>query len=165
MAESTYLLIPVSSEEHWAAYHSLRRKLLFEAFGHYDSNHPDDRKADNYPALLICDGLPVGAIRVDLVTEQGFAIMRTVAVASDKQRRGYGRIMLLLAEAYASKNGFTATVVFAAPAAIGFYTKCGYEPYTWDPEGCFGSGPQMRKVLSMRSSGTPFVDVTGSPSR
>lgn len=164
MADSTYLLIPVSTEEHWAAYHRLRCTLLFEAFGHYDSNHPDDRKADNHPVLLICDGIPVGAMRIDLVTEQGFAIMRTVAVASDRQRRGYGRVMLMLAEAYASKNGVTTTVVFAASAAIGFYAKCGYKPYTWDPKGCFGSGPQMRKVLTMRSSGLPIGDVAGGRS-
>lgn len=165
MADSTYLLIRVSTAEHWAAYHSLRRKVLFEGrglLGRYDSNHQDDRKGDNHPVLLTCDGMPVGAMRIDLVTEQDFAIMRTIAVTSDRQRHGYGRVMLSLAEAYASNNGFTATVVFAALDAIEFYTKCGYESYTWDPEGCFGSGSQMRKVLTIRVSELPAADATGS---
>lgn len=33
-----------------------------------------------------------------------------------------------------------------------FYAKCGYEPFTWDPGGSFGSGHQMRKLLTMPST-------------
>ncbi|MGC4097612.1 MAG: GNAT family N-acetyltransferase [Nitrospira sp.] len=156
MADSTYLLISVSAAEHWTTYHSLRRSVLCGdrgLVGCYDSNHPDDRKVGNHPVLLTCDGVPVGAMRIDLVAEQGFAIMRTIAITSDRQRRGYGRIMLSLAEEYASNNGFTATVVFAAHYAIEFYIKCGYEPHTWDPKGCFGSGSQMRKILENNKRG------------
>lgn len=58
--------------------------------------------------------------------------------------------MLSPAEAYALNNGFPATVVFAAFDAVKFYTKCGYEPYAWDPEGCFGSGYQMRESAHHR---------------
>jgi GNAT superfamily N-acetyltransferase len=151
MAEQACSLIPVVSAEHWAAYHDLRRRVLFEdrgRFSKYDSNHPEDRKPDNHPVILACDGAPVAAMRIDMVAAGRFAIMRTVAVATNHQGRGYGRIMLSLAEAYALKNGATATVVFAAPEAIGFYTKCGYAPHTWDPQGAFGKGSQMRKVLT-----------------
>jgi GNAT superfamily N-acetyltransferase len=149
MAEQTYLLVPVVTSEQWSAYHAIRRKVLFEDRGHfgaYDPNHPDDRKAQNHPVILTRDGLPVGAMRIDFVPEKTLAIMRTVAVTTDKQRRGYGRIMLSLAERYARQNGCTATVVFSADDAVGFYAKCGYELATWDAAGSFGQGKQMRKM-------------------
>jgi GNAT superfamily N-acetyltransferase len=151
LADQAYSLVSVVSPEHWVAYHDLRRKVLFQdrgLFCKYDSNHQDDRKPENHPVILTCNGAPVAAMRIDLVATASFAIMRTVAVTTNHQRRGYGRIMLSLAEEYALHNGYTAAVVFAAPDAVGFYTKCGYTPYMWDAHGTFGSGPQMRKLLT-----------------
>lgn len=151
MADQACSLVTVVSPEHWVAYHGLRRKVLFEdrgRFSKYDSNHPDDRKPGNHPVILTCDGGAVAAMRIDIVPTASFAIMRTVAVTTNHQRRGYGRILLSLAEKYALQHGSTAAVVFAAPEAVGFYSKCGYAPHTWDLEGAFGSGSQMRKVLA-----------------
>jgi GNAT superfamily N-acetyltransferase len=153
MAEQEYLLVPVVTSEQWTAYHAIRRKVLFEdrgLFGKYDPNHADDCKAQNHPVILTCDGVPVGAMRIDLVPEAAFAIMRTVAVTTEKQRQGHGRIMLSLAEEYALENGCTAAGVFSANDAIGFYAKYGYELCTWDPDDTFGRGNQMRKVLTAR---------------
>jgi len=167
VAEHTCLLVPVVTSDRWTAFHAIRRKILFEdrgLFGVYDQNHPDDCKAQNHPVILTCDGLPVAAMRIDIVPEQGFAIMRTVAVATDKQRRGYGQIMLSLAEKYALQNGRTAAVVFSADDAVGFYAKCGYELQTWDPDGSFGRGQQMRKVLTTPLSKLPAAGETGSRS-
>jgi len=154
MAEQAYFLAPVVTSDEWTAYHAIRRKVLFEdrgLFGVYDPNHVDDRKAGNHPVILTCNGVPVGAMRIDLVPEGAFAIMRTVAVTTEKQRQGYGRIMLSLAEEYALQNGCTAAVVFSANDAVGFYAKYGYEFHTWDPSGSFGRGQQMRKVLTTGS--------------
>ena len=153
MAEKTYSLVPVVTSEQWTAYHAIRRKVLFEdreLFGVYDSNHADDRKKGNHPVILACDGVPVAAMRIDLVPERAFAIIRTVAVTTEKQRQGHGRIMLSLAEEYALQNGCMAAVVFSADDAIGFYAKYGYELHTWDAAGSFGRGNQMKKVLRMR---------------
>ena len=151
MAEQAYLLVPVVTNDQWAAYHAIRRKVLFEdrgLFGKYNPNHADDRKAQNHPVILTCNGAPVGAMRIDLVPERAFAIMRTVAITTEKQRQGHGRIMLSLAETYALENGCTAAVVFSANDAIRFYGKYGYELETWDPTSSFGRGNQMKKVLS-----------------
>jgi GNAT superfamily N-acetyltransferase len=153
MAEQAYLLVPVVTSEQWTAYHTIRRKVLFEdrgLFGKYDPNHADDRKERNHPVILSCDGTTVAAMRIDLVPETAFAIMRTVAVTTGKQRQGYGRAMLSLAEGYALQNGCTAAVVFSANDAVGFYAKYGYELCIWDAAGSFGRGNQMRKVLTTR---------------
>ena len=151
MAEQTYLLVPVVTRDQWTAYHAIRRKVLFEdrgLFGKYDPNHPDDRKTQNHPVILTSNGAPVAAMRIDLVPERAFAILRTVAVTTEKQRQGHGRIMLSLAETYALENGCTAAAVFSANDAIRFYAKYGYELETWDPAGSFGRGNQMKKVLT-----------------
>ena len=91
MPDPSYSLVPVVTPENWAAYHDLRRKVLCEDRGlidKYDPNHPDDRKRDNHPVVLTCDGVPVAAMRIDIVAEERFAIMRTVAVTTHDQRRG-----------------------------------------------------------------------------
>jgi GNAT superfamily N-acetyltransferase len=154
MAEQKHLLVPVTTLEQWSAYHAIRQKVLFEDrgnFGMYDPNRPDDREPTNHPVILTYDDIAVAAMRIDIVPRAGFAIMRTVAVKTDKQRQGHGRIMLSLAEAYALQNGCTSTVVFSADDAVGFYAKCGYELQTWDSDGFFGRGKQMKKILTMRS--------------
>ena len=87
MAEQTYLLVPVVTRDQWTAYHAIRRKVLFEdrgLFEKYDPNHPDDRKTQNRPVILTSNGAPVAAMRIDLVPERAFAILRTVAVTTGK---------------------------------------------------------------------------------
>jgi GNAT superfamily N-acetyltransferase len=150
MTEHEYILVPVVTSEQWSEYHAIRRKALFEDRGHFDrynSNHPDDRKKNNHPVILKYKEQTVAAMRIDIVLEKAFAIMRTIAVLTDKQRQGYGRIMLLLAENYALKNGCTSAVVFGLNESVGFYIKCGYEYYRWDPSESYGQGVQMRKIL------------------
>jgi len=43
-----------SSTEEWQAYHSIRRKVLFEnrgQFSVYDKNHPDEHSKGNHPNI------------------------------------------------------------------------------------------------------------------
>jgi GNAT superfamily N-acetyltransferase len=87
-------------------------------------------------------------MRVDLVPEEGYAIMRTVAIRKDHQRHGHGTIMLGMAEDYASGYGCPCAVTISAKDAVPFYTHCGYELYDWDPSQQFEHGKQMRKLLT-----------------
>ena len=83
MIDQEYFLVRVETEEQWQAYHAIRSQVLFEDRGHfgkYDPDHPDDRIPHNHPVLLYFRLGPVGAMRVDLVPEEGYAIMRTVAI-------------------------------------------------------------------------------------
>jgi GNAT superfamily N-acetyltransferase len=146
-----YTLVPVVTDEQWTAFHDIRWRVLFVDRGEteltYDPNHPDDRRPENHPMLLRCNGVSVGALRVDVVAGRGVAIMRMVAVASRAQRRGHGRRMLALAEDFARECGCSLSAAFAAADAVGFYARCGYRLERWDPEETFGGGVQMAKRL------------------
>jgi len=124
--QSVSLHKPASSGE-WAAYHDIRRRILFEnrgRFGVYDPHRPDEHRPDNFPLLLsTIDGF-VGVIRIDVRGD--VALFRRVAIDSPWQRRGLGRKLLELAEAFARDHGAKRAESAVAPDAVPFYEKCGY---------------------------------------
>jgi GNAT superfamily N-acetyltransferase len=111
--------------------------------GEYDRNHPDDRAAGHYPLLLLLDGRPVGALRVDVDGMTAWA--RRVAIREDVQRRGHGRRMLELAVEFARTLGCRLMRSAVDGAAVGFYRKLGFR----EVEGIDASaGPQMQRPLT-----------------
>lgn len=62
-----YELAKVATESDWYEYHSLRRKVLWDARGltGYDDKHADDHIAANHPLLLRLNGRPIGTTRLD----------------------------------------------------------------------------------------------------
>jgi GNAT superfamily N-acetyltransferase len=123
----THVLRPPITVAEWDAYHAIRRRVLFELRGRgntYDPDHPDEHRPGNHPFLLTRDGLPVGVIRVDLEPER--AIFRRVAVRADAQRRGHGRALLSLAEAFVRQQGIAVIHSYVDPDAMGFYERCGF---------------------------------------
>ncbi|MBB4327649.1 hypothetical protein [Rhizobium leguminosarum] len=87
--EDAWMVVQVFADEHWNAYHDIRRAVLFEARGliGYDANHPDDRRDGHFPLLLLLENTPVGAARLDLMSEQT-AWVRTVAIRAERQGKG-----------------------------------------------------------------------------
>ena len=117
---------PVSASE-WAAYHAIRRRVLFELRGRgaeYDAAHPDELLAGHHPLVLWHDGEAVGVIRVDV--ESTVAVFRRVAIRDDVQRQGHGRRLLACAEDFARAAGCTRVESHVAPDAVGFYERCGF---------------------------------------
>ena len=120
------LVTPKGSDQ-WKAYHDIRRRELFEARGQigvYDENHPDDRRAANHAKLLLFRGEPVGVVRIDI--DGAVAILRRVAIRSDVQGRGHGRVLLSLAQRFAIDHSCSTLASFVAPDAVGFYRSCGF---------------------------------------
>jgi len=115
-----------TDEAEWAAYHAIRRHVLFELRGNatYDANHPDERRPGHYPFVLWDGDVAVGVIRVDV--EGTVARFRRVAVTESLQRRGYGREMLRAAERFAGEQGCARVVSHVDSGAIGFYERCGF---------------------------------------
>jgi GNAT superfamily N-acetyltransferase len=121
-------LIPPSDDEMWAAYHDIRRRVLFEArgrFGVYDENHPDERDPAFHPQVLLWQGTPVGVMRIDLAGR--VATFRRVAIRDDSQRQGHGRVMLQLAEEFVRARGCREVHSHVASDAVEFYRKQGFE--------------------------------------
>src|SRR5437868_15212486 len=107
-------ITPVDASE-WAAYHAIRKHVLFEArgrFGAYNENHPDEHVVGHHPKLLLVDGEPVGVVRVDVAGS--LATLRRVAIRADVQRLGHGRVLLASAIAFASTPGCVAIASHAA---------------------------------------------------
>jgi GNAT superfamily N-acetyltransferase len=120
------LVTPRNASE-WRAYHDIRRTVLFEArglFGVYDENHPDERAPNNHPKILVYIDDPVGVVRIDI--EGAVAILRRVAIRSDVQGHGHGRVLLNLAQQFAEQSGCTQLAAFVAPEAVGFYQRNGF---------------------------------------
>ena len=135
----------VATDADWAAYHAIRRRVLFELRGiaGYDENHPDDRRSGHHPFLLWDAGTPIGTIRVDIDRE--CAIFRRVAIREDLQRRGHGRQLLQAAEDFARRQHCTRVESHVDPGAVGFYERCGYS--FANPAGA-GRAPLMFKTLA-----------------
>ena len=106
MIEGEHELVAPITDDHWRAFHEIRRKVLFQNRGEFDryiENHPDDSKEGNYPLILLYRGAVVGVVRVDLCEK--VAWLRRVAIREDSQRRGHGEILLRLAEDFAVAQG------------------------------------------------------------
>ncbi|CAN7256210.1 GNAT family N-acetyltransferase [Rhizobium leguminosarum] len=93
--EDAWIVVQVSADEHWNAYHDIRRTVLFEVRGltGYDANHPDDRRDGYFPLLLLLKNTPVGAARLDLMDDAA-ACVRAVASRAECQGKGYGRMLM-----------------------------------------------------------------------
>lgn len=128
-----YELQSVRSPEDWRHLHDIRRTVLFAPERHsvgYDENHPDDRTEGNLPLLLLLDTRPIGVVRLDLRGET--AVVRLVAIAEGEQRKGHGRKLNALVEAEAKRRGIKILRVNAAPEALGYYEKMGWQHTSWD---------------------------------
>lgn len=118
----------VQTAEEWAAYHSIRERVLWEARSKnskYDPNHPDDRSSGNHPLIYNVDGKPVGVLRVDV--DGDVAWFRRVAIAEGLQRQGHGTRMMADAMDFARKHGCTIARSNVARDAIGFYEKLDFQ--------------------------------------
>ena len=132
----TLQLIVVSRPEEWAAYHRIRRTVLFEArgrYGVYDAEHPDDRDENNCPMLLMRDGQALGTVRFDLLGGDRAGV-RLVAIDIGHQRRGHGRTMMALVEKHAAERGVSVLELNSAPEAVAFYERLGWAMIDADRE-------------------------------
>lgn len=116
-----------ANQEEWRALHDIRRKVLFENRGKFDTyieNHPDDFKTGHHPLVLLYKGDVIGVVRVEVC--ERVAWLRRVAIREDLQRQGHGRVLLRLAETFAKAEGCDELVSNAADDAVGFYESCGF---------------------------------------
>ncbi|MDK4715927.1 GNAT family N-acetyltransferase [Rhizobium sp. CNPSo 4039] len=123
----TLRVLPVLTPEDWAAYHEIRRTVLFDARGldGYDPDHPDDRRNDHFPLVLLRGTTIVGAARLDF-KQDNHAVVRTVAIRPDFQRQGLGRELMSGVESFARDRGVRSLTVYAARDAIEFYMRSGW---------------------------------------
>jgi GNAT superfamily N-acetyltransferase len=147
----SYELVKVTTESDWREYHSLRRHVLWESRGRsgYDDKHADEYLAGNHPLLLKLDGRSIGTTRLDNLRDRR-GVVRLVAIAADLQRCGHGRVLSAFVEDYARRLGLMTLLVNAAPDAVGYYQKMGWEACVWNAAeltGVASDCDQMAKAL------------------
>lgn len=154
MNVGAFTLNEPATADDWAAYHAIRRAELFPAGSGvvYDSEHPDERTPGRRPLLLrdAC-GVAAGTARLDDGPEAESGVLRLVAVVRSRQGSGLGRILAALVERRAVALGMRSLYVNAAPEAVGFYRKLGFQPYAFDPAELTGIAEnciQMRKTTT-----------------
>ena len=147
----TYKLVKVTSNGEWHDYHAIRRSVLWEARGkyNYDDKYPDEYLATNHPLLLMWNNRPIGTTRLDDFGN-GIGAVRLEAIASDIQRQGHGWELARQTENYAHRLELKTLYVNAAPEALGYYRKLGWENFTWNKDALTGIAAdcvQMRKKI------------------
>ena len=147
-------LVTPTDPAHWRAYHDIRRRVLFEArgqFGVYDDSRPDEKAPGHHPKLLLYRGDPIGVVRIDI--DATTATFRRVAVRSDVQRAGHGRVLLMLAQRFAQESGCVNVVSYVAADAVEFYQRCGFTIES-ETSGASGHEPvYMSKALEAEEEG------------
>lgn len=119
------------TESEWAAYHSIRERGFYvplglvEMFGPYDPGFPDQFRADYTPLVMIRNGIVVATMGFQDIGD-GIGQIRAVAVEPACQRRGYGSVMLSMAEDWARRHGFQRIWIRAHETAVMFYARCAY---------------------------------------
>ncbi len=135
-------------------YHAIRKAELFAPRGKaaiYQVEHPDESKAGHYPMAFACGSDVVGVVRLDLLSSPiiQMAAIRLVAIDKSAQGHGHGRALINEVEWLARNMRVTLLVMNANVTALGFYTKLGYQPCTWqDPsEGTDTETVQLGKII------------------
>lgn len=136
----------VKDADDWAAYHRVRRTVLFEARGRFDyvADGLEELKIENLSLLLRFHKEPIGTVRLD-IKRKGKAIVRLVAIESNLQKQGHGTVLMNRIEKLADTLGITELLVHAAPDAVGFYRKLGYSHFDFE-KGNFQS-VQLHKLI------------------
>lgn len=148
----SYTLEPPVTDAEWQAFHDIRDDVLFKGRHRtvvYDRHHPDDSNPANEPLLLKHYGRPVGVVRLDDRGDRT-GVIRLVAVVKDVRGSGHGRAMSELWDQRAREKGFHTLLVNAAPEAVGYYEKMGWQRHIWDEAELTGIAStciQMRKIL------------------
>ena len=89
-------------------------------FGH------DESKDELQAILLVEDHKPVAGCRIAFPAEKTGKIER-VCVVREKQKSGYGRVLIEAAEKWLKEYGVAHIVITSQDRAAGFYEKLGYK--------------------------------------
>ena len=116
-----------SPEWHFHAYNYIRTDAF--CFG---QNIPVEREfngdgpRDGFSGVVIIDDhKPVAGLRISY-PRPGIAKIERVCTIREKQKSGYGRVMIAEAERWIAEQGISHVVISSQDRARGFYEKCGY---------------------------------------
>ena len=111
----------------------------------------DGDEEDFQGVLVVEDHKPVAGLRI-AYPKEGVAKIERVCTVREKQKGGYGRVMISEAEKWIAEKGISHVVISSQDRARGFYEKCGY---VFNPD---VSAHEYDKPRKERPKFTPPID-------
>lgn len=109
----------------WEDYYDLRYRVLREPLGQPRGSERNEGDETGIHFALYQDHILKAIARLDHSGEKT-AQVRFVAVETDQQGSGYGRMIMEATEKEAKKRGDTRMILHARDYAVDFYLKLGY---------------------------------------
>jgi predicted GNAT family N-acyltransferase len=110
----------------WELYYDLRFRVLREPWNQPRGSDRNDGDASAQHFAVWEKGKPLAVARLDETEEKGIVQVRFVAVESNQQGRGLGKIIMLEAEKVAKEQGKHRIILHARENALEFYKRLGY---------------------------------------
>lgn len=112
--------------ELWEKYLDLRYTILRQPWGQTRQSTTDDGESRSLHLMIVDDNdEAIAAGRLEFI-ELGKAKIRSMAIRSDQQGKGWGRIVVRKLEAAALELNIHEIILDAREPAVGFYQKLGY---------------------------------------
>lgn len=115
-----------SSHHDWETYHEIRRTNMFAPDDTtHDANHSTIKDPDNHHYLFLMDGQIIGTLQLETIAKNTCAI-RTLAIRDPHKNKGYGSILLSLAEEIVKEFECHKIHLHSFANTVSFYKKNGY---------------------------------------
>jgi len=119
------LEIRTPKDQDWDAYYDLRYRVLREPLNQPRGSERNEGDTTGIHFALYVDGTIKAIARLDR-QDKTTGQVRFVAVESDEQGKGYGRLIMEATEKHAVKQGNTKMILHARDYALAFYLTLGY---------------------------------------
>jgi GNAT superfamily N-acetyltransferase len=124
--ENIFTVQRPASPTDWETYHAIRKKNLFDPINiAYDPNHPSLKDPKNHHYLFLMDGQIIGTLQLETLLNDT-CIIRTLAIKYPHKNKGYGTLLLSLAEEIMKEFECHYIHLHSLPNVVAFYEKSGY---------------------------------------
>lgn len=106
---------------------TLRDRVLRAPLGRQSARSEGARDLAGRHFVALNSGVVVGCLGL-FPDGKGSALLRSMAVAPERQGEGIGAALISFAAAWAKSEGISAIEAEARVSAIGFYEACGFHP-------------------------------------
>ena len=114
------------TEKEWEAYYDLRYEVLRKPLGKPIGSERNEGDAIGIHFALFDNDVIRAIARLDPI-DKNTCQVRFVAVSSEIQGKGYGKLIMLRVEAEGRKEGYSKLILHARDYAVEFYKKLDYK--------------------------------------
>jgi ribosomal protein S18 acetylase RimI-like enzyme len=113
------------TEKEWESYYDLRYRILRQPWNQPQGSEKNEGDASAVHICLYFNGITKAISRLD-ESGAGVGQIRFMAVDTQEQGKGWGRLVMNYAEKQAVELGYSKMILHARENAVSFYEKLGY---------------------------------------